>query len=418
MSLIKATAWSSLSTGIKILCGLFVIKCMAVSYGPEGIGLASNYRQLITVLGIIAGAGIVNGITKLVAEHSSAPINLKLVLRTGTFMVLISGILSALLFFSLATRISIWLFQTPEYVPAICALALLQMSIGWSNFFQAILRGQRAIRSNSLVTILAALFGVPAYLLSWQLGGYSGALIGLALIPALALLPSLFFLCYCEAISVEQFWPSFDWTMGKQLGKYLLMSVTTALTLPVAWMIMRKQLAIAADWHQVGLWQGVSTLSDVYLQFVTTTFSAWLLPTLAELKHRQQIASELSRTFKFVLPILVLLSLFIWLTRDLVIELLFTSRFAAMRDLFSWQLSGDILKITSYIFGYLIIAKGALRLYLLAELSQFALLMIFSSWLIPAHGLKGAVESYFYCYCCYLGLCCVAVSIWYRKCKT
>jgi enterobacterial common antigen flippase len=418
MSLSKATAWSSLATGIKILCGLLVIKCIAVSYGPGGVGLASNYRQLITVLGIVAGAGIFNGITKLVAEYSHSPKNLEKVLKTGSFMVLLSSLLFAVLFFSLAPSISIWLFQTSEYAVVIRILALLQMSIGWANFLQAILRGQRALRSNALVTILAALFSVPAYLLCWQLGGYRGALIGLALIPALALLPALLLIYSDTPISFNQFKPSFDRAIIKQLGKYLLMSLTTVLTLPVAWIIMRKQLAIVSDWHQVGLWQGVNTISDVYLQFITTAFSAWLLPTLAKLKQRQQIVLEIRRTFKFVLPIVVLFSGFLWLARGLVIELLFTNGFAAMRDLFSWQLAGDVLKTSSYIFGYLVIAKGALRLYLLAELSQFALLLMFSHWLIPLRGLQGAAESYFYCYCCYFCMCCLAFSIWYRKCKT
>lgn len=418
MSLIKATAWSSLSTGIKILCGLLVIKWLAVSYGPEGIGLASNYRQLITVLAIMAGAGIFNGITKLVAEHSQVPQNLELVLKTGSYMVLSSGIFFALILILLAPKISVLLFQTTEYTPVIRMLSLLQLSIGWANFIQAILRGQREIRSNTLVTIQASLLGVPAYLLSWQLGGYAGALIGLALIPALALLPALFFLRFRTPITFAQLRPSFDLIIGKQLGKYSLMSVTTVITLPVAWMIMRKQLAGVADWHQVGLWQGVSTISDVYLQIVTTALSAWVLPRLARLKSREHIVCELSRTFKYVIPILVLLSLFVWLARDLAIKLFFTLRFTAMRDLFIWQIAGDVMKMISYIFGYLIIAKAALRLYLLAELTQFALLLGFSHWLIPAHKLQGAVESYCYCYCCYLCLCSVAFFYWKRKCKT
>ncbi len=32
-----------------------------------------------------------------------------------------------------------------------------------------------------------------------------------------------------------------------------------------------------------------------------------------------------------------------------------------MRDLFAWQLVGDVLKVGAYVYGYLVIAKASLR---------------------------------------------------------
>ncbi len=64
-----------------------------------------------------------------------------------------------------------------------------------------------------------------------------------------------------------------------------------------------------------------------------------------------------------------------------------------MRDLFAWQLVGDVLKVGAYVFGYLVIAKASLRFYILAEVSQFTLLMVFAHWLIPAHGALGAAQA-------------------------
>ncbi|MGS9149543.1 lipid III flippase WzxE, partial [Salmonella enterica subsp. enterica serovar Infantis] len=66
----------------------------------------------------------------------------------------------------------------------------------------------------------------------------------------------------------------------------------------------------------------------------------------------------------------------------------------AMRDLFAWQLVGDVLKVGAYVFGYLVIAKASLRFYILSEISQFILLTAFAHWLIPAHGALGAAQAY------------------------
>lgn len=69
MSLAKASIWTAGSTLIKIGVGLLVVKLLAVAFGPSGVGQAGNFRQLITVLGVLSGAGIFNGITKYVAEY-------------------------------------------------------------------------------------------------------------------------------------------------------------------------------------------------------------------------------------------------------------------------------------------------------------------------------------------------------------
>ncbi len=73
MSLAKASLWTAASTLVKIGAGLLVVKLLAVSFGPAGVGQAGNFRQLVTVLGVLAGAGIFSGVTKLVAQHHDDP---------------------------------------------------------------------------------------------------------------------------------------------------------------------------------------------------------------------------------------------------------------------------------------------------------------------------------------------------------
>lgn len=184
------------------------------------------------------------------------------------------------------------------------------------------------------------------------------------------------------------------------------MALITSVTLPVAYVMMRNLMAAQYSWDEVGIWQGVSTISDAYLQFITATFSVWLLPTLSRLTAKQDITREVLRSLKFVLPAVAAASLTVWLLRDVAIWLLFSAKFTAMRDLFAWQLVGDVLKVGAYVFGYLVIAKASLRFYILAELSQFALLIGFSRWLIPAHGALGAAQAYMATYIVYFTLCC------------
>lgn len=415
MSLAKASVWTAASTLIKIAAGLVVIKLLAVAFGPEGVGQAGNFRQLITVLGVLAGAGIFNGVTRLVAQHHDNPEQLTQVTGTSSAMVLGFSTLLAAIFLLAAQPVSMGLFGHDRYQNVVRLVALIQMGIAWANLTLAILKGFRDARGNALSLIIGSVIGVAAWYLCYRLGGYEGALLGLALVPALVVFPALWMLKMRGHVPFGYLKPRWNSVFAGQLAKFTLMALITSVTLPVAYVMMRNLMAAQYSWDEVGIWQGVSTISDVYLQFITATFSVWLLPTLSRLTAKNDITREVLRSLKFVLPAVAVASFTVWVLRDVAIWLLFSAKFTAMRDLFAWQLVGDVLKVGAYVFGYLVIAKASLRFYVLAEISQFALLTGFSRWLIPAHGALGAAQAYMATYIIYFTLCCGVFLLWRRK---
>ena len=371
MSLAKASLWTAASTLVKIGAGLLVGKLLAVSFGPAGLGLAANFRQLITVLGVLAGAGIFNGVTKYVAQYHDNPQQLRRVVGTSSAMVLGFSTLMALVFVLAAAPISQGLFGNTDYQGLVRLVALVQMGIAWGNLLLALMKGFRDAAGNALSLIVGSLIGVFAYYVSYRLGGYEGALLGLALIPALVVIPAVIMLIKRGAIPLSYLKPSWDNGLAGQLSKFTLMALITSVTLPVAYIMMRKLLAAQYSWDEVGIWQGVSSIS-------AASFTVWLL-------------------------------------RDFAIWLLLSNKFTAMRDLFAWQLVGDVLKVGAYVFGYLVIAKASLRFYILAEVSQFTLLMVFAHWLIPAHGALGAAQAYMATYIVYFSLCCGVFLLWRKR---
>lgn len=415
MSLAKASVWTASSTLVKIVAGLLVVKLLAVSFGPEGVGQAGNFRQLITVLGVLAGAGIFNGVTTYMAQYQHQPEPLRAMLGTASAMVLGFSTLLALVFLLAAAPISQALFGHTHFQNVVRIVAFLQFGIAWANLALALLKGYRDARGNALSLITGSITGVVAYALCWWVGGYAGALVGFALVPALVAIPALMILKRRVPLSLAWLKPQWHPAFARSLAKFTLMALVTSVTLPVAWVMMRNLLAEHQGWAQVGLWQGVTSISDAWLQFITATFSVWLLPTLARLEQKREIAREIGRALRFVLPAVAAIGFCVWLLRDVAIWLLFSPSFYAMRDLFVWQLCGDVFKVGAYVFGYLVIAKASLRFYILAELSQFILLTFFSRWLIPLSGVTGAAQAYMATYITYFALCCGAFMIYYRK---
>lgn len=415
MSLAKASLWTAASTLVKIGAGLLVVKLLAMAFGPSGVGQAGNFRQLITVLGVLAGAGIFNGVTKFVAQSHDDPARLRVVVGTSSAMVLGFSTLLALLFLLAAAPISQGLFGHTHYQGLVRLVALVQMGIAWANLLLAVMKGFRDAAGNALSLIIGSLIGVLAWYLCYRIDGYQGALLGLALVPALVVIPAMAMLLRSKAIPLRFFRPQWDRVLAGQLGKFTLMALITSFTMPLAYVMMRNQLAAHYSWDDVGIWQGVSTISDAYLQFITASFSVYLLPTLSRLVTKQEISREIGRSLRFVLPAVAAVSLGVWLLRDVAIWLLFSEKFIAMRDLFAWQLVGDVLKVGAYVFGYLVIAKASLRFYILAEISQFALLTLFARWLIPAQGAAGAAQAYMATYIIYFAVCCGVFLIWRKK---
>ena len=415
MSLAKASVWTAASTLVKIGVGLLVVKLLAVSFGPSGVGQAGNFRQLVTVLGVLAGAGIFNGVTKFVAQHHDDPARLRQVVGTSSAMVLGFSTLLAAIFLLAAAPISQGLFGHTHYQGLVRLVALVQMGIAWANLLLALMKGFRDAAGNALSLIAGSLIGVVAYYVCYRLGGYEGALLGLALVPALIVIPAAVMLTRRGQIPWGYLKPRWDNALAGQLGKFTLMALITSVTMPVAYVMMRNLMAAHYSWDEVGIWQGVSSISDAYLQFITASFSVYLLPTLSRLVTKQDISREIGRSLKFVFPAVAAASLTVWLLRDFAIWLLFSSKFIAMRDLFAWQLVGDVLKVGAYVFGYLVIAKASLRFYILAELSQFTLLTAFSHWLIPAHGALGAAQAYMATYIVYFTLCSGVFLIWRKR---
>lgn len=193
---------------------------------------------------------------------------------------------------------------------------------------------------NALGVIGGSLLGVIGYIACYWFGGYKGALAGLALVPALTVLPAGIILYRRSPMPLSYLKPAWDKAMASNLGKFTVMALITSVTLPVAYVIMRNLLAEQYSWDEVGIWQGVSSISDAYLQFITASFTVYLLPTLSKLTEKRDISREIFRSLRFVLPAVAAVSFTVWLLRDFAIWLLFSSQFVSMRDLFALRAGG------------------------------------------------------------------------------
>lgn len=84
------------------------------------------------------------------------------------------------------------------------------MGIAWANFLLALMKGFRDAAGNALSLIAGSLIGVAAYYACYRFGGYQGALLGLALVPALVVVPAAFVLWRRGNIPLSALRPRWD----------------------------------------------------------------------------------------------------------------------------------------------------------------------------------------------------------------
>jgi PST family polysaccharide transporter len=167
-------------------------------------------------------------------------------------------------------------------------------------------------------------------------------------------------------------------------------------------------------WEAAGYWEAMWRLSGAYLMLVTTTLSVYYLPRLSELKTRAEIKTEILAGYRVILPVAVVCSLLVYLLREPIVKILFTEDFLPMDVLFFWQLLGDVLKIASWIFAFVMLGKSMTVLFISTEIIFSAAFLGLTVLLVGHMGLVGVSVAHAINYALYLVVVAFLVS---RKLK-
>lgn len=98
----------------------------------------------------------------------------------------------------------------------------------------------------------------------------------------------------------------------------------------------------------------------------------------------------------------VLMSLTIYFLRDFIIYLLFSKDFYRANVLFFYQNIGDVLRITSWLFATILLAKGYFKTNAILEIVFSALFPLLTYLLISSSGLIAVSLAYMLNYGLYL----------------
>ncbi len=394
MKLKSTVLWSALATIIRLANGFVSIKVVALLVGPLGIALIGQFGNLTSIIMTLALGGISTGVIKYTSQYKDNPEELHKVWHTITWVSMILSIPVILVLLVFHNWLAQEFLHDEKYGSILVVFAF---SLGFyvaNSLLLNILNGLHEIKRFNLLNTLNSTLGLLVTIgLVYQYQVY-GALLAIVTSQSITFFVIVFFVHKQAWFKLSNFFGKFDKYYFKKLLGFTAMSLTSMCVAPTSQMFVRGYLASHTSWDVAGCWQGMQKISDSYLMIVYAALGTYFLPKLANLQDKKEIRREVINGYKLIMPFVIGSALIIYLGRDFIIHLLFAKSFAPMRDMFFWQLTGDCFKMAAYIPGYLMVAKGRTRLFIINEVGAGLLFLLSSIYFINYFGAIGAVQAF------------------------
>jgi len=362
--------------------------------GPSGLAVIGQLQNFSSIVMTFANGAITSGVIKYTAEHREDIEQKSKFFSTAIVITLTCSIIVGLLLNLFSSYLSTLILKSDEYTSVFVIFGFTIILFALNTLLMSILNGQKEIKKYVTVNIVSSLFSLGLTSLLIMSYGLIGALYALVVNQSVIFFVTLAFVIKSSWFKFEYFKQNVDKQSLMKLGKYSAMALTSALTVPVSHLIVRNYIGENLSWDDAGYWQGIWYISSMYLMVVTTSLSIYYLPRLSEIKDYNELKKEILNGYKIILPIATILALGIYTFRELVIEIAFTEKFMPMVELFKWQLIGDVIKIASWLLGYIILAKAMTRVFIYTEIGFSILFVLLSKVFIDSFGLIGITYAF------------------------
>lgn len=355
---------------INILVGLVRTKVAAVLLGPAGVGLIGLLQSLIATASTVSALGLGNVGTRQIAEAAgrSDGAGVAIARRALFWGTAVLALLGALAFWALRNVLALRVLDDVSRAPDLGWLAIGVALAVASGSQAALLNGLRKIGDLARISIGSALFstvlGVGA-LLMWR---ERGVLLFVLAAPIATFVLGHWYVAKLgppggAATPLSQL--ASQWRIMARLGvAFMLSGLVATLGQLLVRTLVQRELGAAA----LGQFQAAWAISMTYIGFVLSAMGTDYYPRLTATIGKHPAANRLVNeqtevALLLAAPILlIVLGLAPWL-----IELLYSRAFSQAVSILRWQIIGDVLKVASWPLGFIILAAGDGRTFLLTE---------------------------------------------------
>lgn len=401
MKLLKTTLLNGMSVSIRLASSLILNKIMAVYVGPSGYAVIGQLQNFIVLIANLSGGLLISGITKMTAQHFDQIEKQKMVWKTAVRYSSYAALTLSFLILFFGPRLSDWLFRGLELGNIYIWLVLALPAIALNNLLLAVINGKKEIGIYVTSNIFGSMLGLVVAAVLVTYFGLYGALVACVINPAIVLGATVWLVRGCDWFNFSSFIGSVDGVAFKELAGFGFMGLVSALTGPTASILVRNHLIDSFGIVNAGYWQAATKISDNYLLLIVSTLSVYYLPRISEIRKANELRLEIIKVYGLVMPIAILGALTIYLLRDFIIHILFSSDFMAMEKLMPWQLIGDVIKIGAWVLSFALAGRAMIRPFVITEAFFSTTYVLLTLLLTKFFGLTGVVMAYAFNYLAY-----------------
>lgn len=404
--LLKLAGFNSIHIFIKIGIGAVMSKILAEYVGAAGMGILGNLRNFMQGLLTFSVIGLENGLVKNTAQYKQQPQQLRKIFGTSWVLSLSASLIAAVVVFFAAPWLDRELIATS--VDFTIVFKLIALSLPFYVvfvFITSLMQGfewyKKFISLQILVSLLVFCFSA---LLAFNYN-LTGALYALVIVPFLQCFVALSFWYFQNTTTVsfsDVFNFNFDKSTSRNLLKYSIMALVSALLIPVVNIMVRDQVRVEVSDEAAGWWEAVVRISSYYMLFITSLISLYVLPSLSKDSSYKNYRKTIWNFYKTILPFVIIGLVAVYLLKDVIIATIFTQEFDGAIGLFKWQLMGDFIKVITSVLAFRFLALNDLSRYLIAEVLSIASFYALATYLIPLYQEQGVVMAYLGNYLFYL----------------
>jgi O-antigen/teichoic acid export membrane protein len=400
--LVKVSSLTAVSTLVRMMTGMVSIKVVAGELHPKGVALLGQLASFSLILCSIATGGIKNGMTKYVAQYGNSKRIYTIFLSTGFWITFGLSITCGLVLIFGANYFAIKTLKDAQYTPVFYVFGSTIILYALNELLLSVVNGFREFKKFVTINITGSIVGlIFTVVLSLNFGIF-GALISLVTYQSVVLMVTLVLVSKSSRFTWKMFFGKFSKSAALRLANYSKMAIVSLIVLPLAQMIVRNYLIVHETADNAGLWESMNRISNIYLTVITTSLSVYYLPKLSTLKTNREIRTEVMSVYKLLIPFLLVISLLMIAFRYYIVMILFADGFQGVQQFFPIQLLGDILKMSTWVLGYILVAKAMTKTYIIVEILSCALFVVLSMVFVNMFGAIGATIGYAAAFLCQL----------------
>tara|TARA_Y100001968_G_C19408096_1_gene744812 strand:+ start:691 stop:1944 length:1254 start_codon:yes stop_codon:yes gene_type:complete len=403
MNFIKTSLYSGISTAISLLVRLISNKIVAVYLGTNGIFLLGQLKDFLRLSNVLSGFGIENGIIKYTSQFQESDEELKKILSTSFRIHLIFSLIFSILILFFSNIISEYLSLDFESKFYFLVLSISVISFSIHTLLMSIINGIKRIKLYVTINVVSVVISAIIMITLVLKYAVIGALYALIInqIITLAVTCILFYLY--KPFKISLLFSSFDFNYFKKLSSFSIMAITGPTCLIISTFIVRYYISDEFDTNFAGSWEAMWRISAIYLLFLISTFKFYLIPTFSKLNN-EDLKEEVFKIWKVVIPIIVIITVGVYLLRDIIITVLLSKEFFLINEIIFFHLLGDIIKINCWVLGNILISKADTKAFVFFQIEWSVVFVILSYFLINAYGFWGVSLAYFITYIIHFSL--------------